>query len=294
MGLGEVKETGLFLTLAGGFIWNRKADKSDPNYGEQQYEWNKEVKTRTGAKYADLTGMITKVVFREHKEFGENLNVYFKAGEESYIISIGLSSRYCDHMLKALLVADLTKPIFMKPYDFVPKDGKRKEGISFRQDGEKLDLRVDISGDLERDSDWFKTASKKEIIRFFEDLTDHYKERVIEEICPTLEGSSDEGEQEEDEEQDEKPKAKASKTTSKKKDEPKKVAPLAMRRFLKEYIEENYPDKEMPSLKGADLKEWYDLAQQLEELPFEDEKEDEDTEEEIESDDLEAELNKLL
>ena len=54
------------------------------------------------------------------------------------------------------------------------------------------------------------------------------------------------------------------------------VTPLKMKKFLREYIAENYPDRTLPALSKDDLKEWYDLAQEGEELPFD---EDEDEEE---------------
>jgi hypothetical protein len=97
--------------------------------------------------------------------------------------------------------------------------------------------------------------------------------------------------------EDEKPK------TSSKKIEPKEdeeeISPIKMKKFLREYIEENYgEDFELPNIKGTELKEWYDLAKEGEELPFtEDEKNSGGSEsevaDEITEDELQAQLAAL-
>lgn len=78
------------------------------------------------------------------------------------------------------------------------------------------------------------------------------------------------------------------------------VSPIKMKKFLKEYIIENYDeDTELPPIKGEELKEWYKLAQGGEELPFpEDEKEEaaesnDSEEEEMTEDDVQAQLAAL-
>lgn len=47
------------------------------------------------------------------------------------------------------------------------------------------------------------------------------------------------------------------------------ITPIAMKKFLRTYIEENYgAEHELPNLSGEELKKWYDLAQSNDELPF--------------------------
>lgn len=48
------------------------------------------------------------------------------------------------------------------------------------------------------------------------------------------------------------------------------ATPIQMRKALKEYIEENYPDKSLPNLTPDQLKTWYELTLKYEELPWED------------------------
>ena len=178
-GLGTVKEGGrsTFLTIAGGFIWDRKADKSNPNYSTQEFKRaDGTVGERSGARYADLTGDISKVEFRTHPQYGENVNVTITANGEDFILSVSTNNRYSQDLMKALLNADLSQSIFIKPYDFIGKDKKRAMGVSFRQNGEKISLRVE--GAPTQPGEWFKTAGSKNIKRFFEDLNEWYVNEV--------------------------------------------------------------------------------------------------------------------
>lgn len=192
-GLGTVKEGGrsTFLTIAGGFIWDRKADKSNPNYATQEFNRaDGTVGERAGARYADLTGNISKVEFRTHPQYGENVNVTITANGEAFILSVSTNNRYSQDLMKALLNADLSQSIFIKPYDFIGKDKKRAMGISFRQNGEKINLRVE--GAPTQSGEWFKTAGSKNIKRFFEDLNEWYVNEVTAKVvgnisAPTVE-----------------------------------------------------------------------------------------------------------
>lgn len=281
MGLGTVNESkGLYLSIAGGFIWNRKADKTDPNFATQDYSRaDGTTGTRQGARYADLTGKVVKVHFKTHEEYGESINVTVDSNGERYIVSISTNNRYSQDMMKALLKADLSKDIFIKPYDFVGDDKKRAMGISFRQDGEKINLRVDNAPSKEKE--WFKTASKKDIRRFFEDLTDWYVAEIEEKVIPQMDaelpeinkeakpglGSATETESKPAEESE--ASEAVEDTVDDTADEKPKVTPLKMKRALKAYITENYEGKELPKdLSKEDLVKWYDLSEQGEELPF--------------------------
>lgn len=186
-GLGTVNEGGnsLFLSIAGGYIWNRKADSSDSNYATQEYKRaDGTVGERAGARYADLTGTISKVEFRTHPQYGENINVTVNANGDKFILSISTNNRYSQDMMKCLLNADLTKPLYIKPYDFVGKDKRRAMGLSFRQEGEKINLRVE--GAPSQEAAWFKTAGTKNIKRFFEDLNEWYVNEVTNKVVGSV------------------------------------------------------------------------------------------------------------
>ncbi len=276
-GLGTVeKNNGLYLSVAGGYIWNRKAEEGDPNYAIQKYtKADGETAERAGAQYATLSGKITNVLFRTHEKFGQNINATITAGGENYILSIGTDNRNCLDLMKALLVCDLSKDIFVSPYDFVGRDGRRAQGISFKQDGDKLNLRVDEAPDKPRE--WFKTADKKKVRRFFEDLSEWYVEKVTSDIIPQLEGNVEQ--------------SPSGLGTSKPQEsdvvessEKKEISLVAMKKAIKEYIAENYEGQEMPKLDKVGVLAWYDLVVEEEELPFEEDF----------SSDLDSELENLL
>lgn len=295
-GLGTVSEgKGLYLSIAGGFIWNRKADESDPNYATQKYERaDKTEGVRAGARYADLTGSIVGVQFRTHDEYGESINVTVDAAGERYIISVSTNNRYSQDLMKALLKMDLEKEIYIKPYDFIGKDKKRAHGISFRQDGEKLNLRVETPSEFQKEKDFWSTAKKKDIKRFFEDLNDWFVAEVEEKVISQMADELPETTQ---------PKAglgaASSEAASQPADEVKeqpapekpKVTPLKMKAALKEYIAENYEGKVLPKLDRPTLIKWYELCQAEEELPWE---EDSAAAAEVPQGDLNSQLDALI
>jgi hypothetical protein len=288
-GLGTVQQNkATFLSLAGGYVWNRKAGQEDPNFATQDYETSEGTKTRQGARYADLTGSVTGVEFKTHDKFGESVNVSFDAGGESYIIAIATNNRYSQDMMKALLKLDLDKEVYLKPYDFVDREGRRAQGVVFRQDGEKINLRNDDAPSKE--SEWFKTSNKKQIKRFFEDLTEWFIAEVEEKVIPQLSGKaaapkSGLGASTEESASTEE---KAEIVEDKKEEAVASISPLKMKKALKEYIAENYEGETLPKLSKEDLKVWYDLALAEEELPFSDDSAD------VAEGDLDDQLASLL
>ena len=81
------------------------------------------------------------------------------------------------------------------------------------------------------------------------------------------------------------------KNTSKSDSKEEPVPPIMMKKFLRQYISENYgDDQQLPELTKEQLKQWYDLAQEGDELPFDEiEQPEEQQQEESEP---EVQLNK--
>ena len=182
------RENAVYLSVAGGYIWNRKGDKNHPMYAEQEFNRaDGTVGIRTGAKYPSLIGTITGVEFREHQQYGQSVNVTVEDDGDIFILSISTNNRYAQSMMKALLVMKHGELIEITPYDFEDSSKKRVNGISFKQGGQKLDLTVGNSPT--KDASWYKTAPKKQIKRFFEDLNDWFVEEVQEKVVPQLEGA---------------------------------------------------------------------------------------------------------
>ena len=275
MGLGTVVEKkNMYLSIAGGYIWDRKAEAGSPNYATQDFNRaDGTVGTRQGARYADLTAKVVDVEFRVHDKFGESLNVTTDAGGDRFIISVSTNNQYSQCFMKALLLMDLEKDLYIKPYDFTGTDGKRAQGISFRQDGVKIDLKeVETPKQFIKEKEFWKTSDKKKIKRFFEDLSDYFVGEVEEKICPQLTAGPAPVKKEvvaekvqEVVQSDES----ASGVTAEQIAEDSKPSQIKMKKAIKAYISENYDDSEvMPKLSKEEVVVWYDLALAEEELPF--------------------------
>jgi hypothetical protein len=275
-----------YLSVAAGNIWNKKLGKEDPNYAEEEYTDSKgETQIRKGARYKILTGRVTGVEFRQHPQYGESMAVSINDDGDDFILSISTNNHYSQSMLKALLIMDVERDIYIRPYD-ITENGKRNRGISFRQDGVKLDFTTIVRpSEFEKERSFFKGGDPKMIKRFFEDLTDWYIGQVKEKVVPKLDSIV--------------PSVQAPKSTPKAVEDvvvkqdaeaPKDVAKpsvIKMKKFIKSYIEENYEGETLPKLSKEEVGVWYDLALADEELPFKDE-------DEVSQGDLDSELSALL
>ncbi len=307
MGLGAVTENNsTYLSIAGGFIWNRKADKNDPNYKSQAWT-NKEGETkyRTGAQYGSLTGRVSSVVMRTHTEFGESINVTVHSGGANYIISVSTNNRNSQDIMKALLVMDLEKDIYIRPYDFLGNDKKRAQGVTFKQDGAKLDLKLDLPSEFKKEKEFFAPTNRKAMKRFFEDLSDYFVSEVESKVVPALDRLSQvkseqveptetkSSEQFDEQIGGEVTKAKVAPTKAAtpietQSEEPKRPTALRMKRTLTSYCKENYEGRALPELSREEIIVWYDLCIAEEELPFNEESN------EVSKDSLRNEVNNLL
>lgn len=282
-GLGTVKEVkNMYLSIAGGYIWDRKAESTNPNYATQDFNRaDGTVGTRQGARYADLTAKILGVEFRVHEKFGESVNITTEAGGDRFIIAISTNNQYSQCFMKALLLMDLNKDLYIKPYDFTGTDGKRAQGISFRQDGAKIDLKeVKLPAEFIKEKEFWKTSDKKKIKRFFEDLSDYFVGEVEAKVCSQLtsipppqkkEVVVEESQPEEVKEVKEvEPSDEAkSGTTSEQIAEESRPSQIKMKKAIRAYITENYDEGEvMPALSKEEVIVWYDLSLAEEELPF--------------------------
>ena len=270
MALG-VKETNndlgnhTYLTVAGGFIWDKKADESDPNYATQDWvNSDGETKVRKGARYKDgIMGEVYKIDFTEHDEWGEFMQTYIKTTDGNFVLSLKMNARDSQSLMKCLFLVGTEGDLFLKPFDFEAKDsGKRLRGVSFKKDGVKVDLKA-YEPPTEWSYDSYKIAAlkgKKQSKRWLEDYNDFLRSEVEEKIIPKLDSRNAET-QNEQKAHDNPADIKVDAETVVLEKEPAKITPLKMKKFLKEYISENYEGQELPTLTKNEVIEWYDLAQ---------------------------------
>lgn len=172
---GSQGEKLTFLGVAGGYIWDKAKDNTDSNFATQEYKKGDDgIGVRSGARYESVQGIITGVRFNTHEKYGESIIVSLKdSSSENFSISISTNNRYSQDMMKGLLLLDFSKPVKMTPYDtdnWSKKQPKRNQGISFTQDGGKIQLRID--GAPFKTKEFWAEGNSKKIKRFFEDLTD--------------------------------------------------------------------------------------------------------------------------
>lgn len=302
-GLGQVTESGvIFLGIAGGYVWDKKADEKHGAYAEQKFtNMDGSEGVRKGARYADISGKIVEIKFSTHPQYGENINLTIDAGDDRYIVAVKTSNRYSQDIMKALLLADLESLVRIKPYAFPDRvTQKLVQGCNIFVAGEKLDLKaleVMLPQGCKTEDDvknFFKTADKKKVLRYFDDLSDWLKAEILETVVPSMkpiekkegkpavhkpapeaktEVEETEGQENESEEGD----TKAEETPV---EETKVVlTPLKMKQALRAYSSANYDGREIPkTLAGAELVKWYDLSVAGEELPFEDNEGSDDSE----------------
>jgi len=87
--------------------------------------------------YENIEGRIKKVWFSD-TQFGPQVNATFTDGEDDVTLTINLQSRFADDFMKKLPSVDFSQPVALVPYSFEDDKGKRRTGITFYQDDDKL------------------------------------------------------------------------------------------------------------------------------------------------------------
>lgn len=90
--------------------------------------------------YDTLEGTITAVEVKEHEEYGYQLAIHVSDEKEVFKLEFPLASNHADNFLNKSGNIDFSKPVEIKPYDFIPKgEEKRKRGLVILQKGEKVE-----------------------------------------------------------------------------------------------------------------------------------------------------------
>lgn len=148
--LKETQSAGTYLSIIGG-KFRKQVQEGTP--GAIRREW--ETKDgKSGVKwekeYESVTGKISGINFYEG-DYGKNITLFIKDGEEDYGISMGVATPYAEDLMKKLPGVVLDKTLTLTPYDFTTENGKRIRGVTVYQDGKKYDS-------------FFYDKEKKEII----------------------------------------------------------------------------------------------------------------------------------
>ena len=144
MGLEETTEGSrtTFLTLYKG-VWAKKVDKDTEGAKERK---NKKEVTIYEKHYKTVSGTIKSIKI-EKKDFGKQLQIEMSDVDETYTLSIPVESRYFDAFCAKIGHADLSRPISIAPYSFIPSgETHEKSGLNiYQHDNDKA---VDEKGKL--------------------------------------------------------------------------------------------------------------------------------------------------
>lgn len=104
----------------------------------------REYETSTGEKgskwelvYKNVEGYITNIKFEEG-DYGENLQITIKDGDEEVTLSEGVGTSFGEDMLKKLPALNFTKRVGFSPYSFENEKGKLIKGVSVYQQSDKV------------------------------------------------------------------------------------------------------------------------------------------------------------
>lgn len=197
---GSVK----FLTIHGDSIWQKLSVKAinEGKRGEDTEEFlnkDKVTQIRSGEKWGELTGTISKIEFVDGK-FGQSMQVEVMAGGEKYILTTGAGSPHAKKLYIMFFKMDLAKPVTIKPYDFNNTDDNGKEwhnvGISASQEGVKLELKGDLEGaplkEGESGKKWFADQKKAggrgtdKIKAYYQEIVYFCIDEITAKIIPNL------------------------------------------------------------------------------------------------------------
>lgn len=138
MGLQE-KKSGNYLSILGSDGTIRKTvPENTPGAVKREYETSDKKKgTKYELVYKSLSGLITKVKFREG-DYGTQIGVSFSDNGQIYNLGMNVKSRYGMDFMKKLPNVDLSKVVELTPFSF-EDNGRKLKGVTLTQDGKKID-----------------------------------------------------------------------------------------------------------------------------------------------------------
>lgn len=131
---GNIKGTGkVYLKVVGG-NFSQTVEKTTQGAKLREYELSNGKKgSKWEITYQNWTGRLVGIKF-EDTEYGKMCRIEL----DDAVVTLGADSRYFTDFASKIFNADLTKLILFHPYDMEVDGGKKRQGISLQQGGQKL------------------------------------------------------------------------------------------------------------------------------------------------------------
>lgn len=126
-------ESAIYITVADGKFIRRFNQPTASSVSRV----TKTGKTVHEEAYKGWQGLITKMEFRSHDEFGDFLNVTMSDEDGNAVIQLKLSSGTCNAFMKMLPNIDLSQPVTLSPTQTIEGD-KKRSGMFANQNGQAI------------------------------------------------------------------------------------------------------------------------------------------------------------
>lgn len=87
--------------------------------------------------FTELSGLISDISIQDGN-YGRTINVSVGDGDDKFILATNSDNNFGTDLMKKLPNIDLTKEVVFTPYSFDGDDGKKKKGLSIKQDDQKI------------------------------------------------------------------------------------------------------------------------------------------------------------
>lgn len=126
-----------YLSFKLGFIFHPTSeDTSNRNYDVKETQDSKgNVYQNAGMWFSGMKTLIHGIRFHD-TQYGTNINIELG---DNYILSDKVDSRTGTMLMDLLPSLDLSKEVYIMPYDFIGNDKKRVRGVMMKQDDVKVE-----------------------------------------------------------------------------------------------------------------------------------------------------------
>lgn len=140
MGLKKTREDKIYASVLADGMIHVEVPEGTEGAVKRDYETSD---GKTGSKfehtYDELSGKVSSISFYDG-DFGKSLQITVEDadGGKPIMLSLNTASSYGEDVMKKLPNVDLEKEVSFIPYSFTDDKGKKKKGMTIKQDGEKI------------------------------------------------------------------------------------------------------------------------------------------------------------